>query len=366
MPDTSSPIERSTEGMVDYNANSTVQRGIVDVHDATVRRLVETIGQVRPQFRIADYGCGPGLSTISAVRPAIEAYRALDPDGAIAVCHADQPGNDWNALFALVSGPDGYQPGGGNIRTEAAVGSFYERMLDDASVDLATCYAASHWLSHAVHLEAPGAVLFVDLEGAARRELEDLARSDWTRFLRLRAEELRPGGYLLVSTLAAVPDPAEKNGVAASGRYVYRAIQLVLQTMADDELIDQDILDRFVFALWFLTEAEARDPIEADPVLRDAYSIEQVSVRPAPINADDVYAQAVDDPALYARLYTGYMRGFADSSLHTQLFRPAACDDAHADALASDFYRRFETLYRDNPGTYRGELWELTAILRRR
>ena len=45
------------------------------------------------------------------------------------------------------------------------------------------------------------------------------------------------------------------------------------------------ILDRFVFALWFQTEDDAREPIETEPGLSEAFDIELVSVKPAPANA---------------------------------------------------------------------------------
>lgn len=357
---------RSTEGMVDYNENSSAQQSMVATHAPTIRRLVRDISSVRPEFRIADYGCGPGMSTINVALPAIEAYRELDGDGPIAVCHVDQPGNDWNALFTLMSGPQGYLEGRTGIRPEAAVGSFYDRVVSDESVNLATCFAASHWLSHAVHLDAPGAVWFADLQGEAHRELAAIAREDWIRFLRLRAQELRRGGRLLVSTLGSVPDTNEANGVAASGRGIYRAIQIVAQSMADEGLLDKAVLDRFVFGLWFQTEQDARSPIETDPVLSKTFDIDEASVQPAPAGSDDVFGALIGDPAVYARQYTGYMRAFADTTLHTQLFVPSAGNDGDSAALANEFYRRFEDLYRSNPGKYKFELWPLTIILRKR
>lgn len=364
MGDGKTRSDRSTEGMVDYNANSLAQQSMVAAHAPTIRRLVLDIGPVRPEFRIADYGCGPGISTINVARPAIEAYGELDSEGTIAVCHVDQPGNDWNALFTLLSGPDGYLDDRTDIRTEAAVGSFYSRVVSDETVNLATCFAASHWLSHAVRFDAPGTVWFADLTGEARRKMETLARNDWTGFLRLRARELRPGGRLLVSTLGSVADATEANGVAASGRGIYRAIQVVAQSMADEGLLDRKVLDRFVFSLWFQTEADARLPIEADPVLTEAFDIEKISVESG--NSDDVFGFLISDPAAYARQYTGYMRAFADSTLVTQLFGPAAKNGDDANTLANEFYHRFEALYREHPGKYKFELWVLTVILRKR
>jgi SAM-dependent methyltransferase len=366
MHDERTPSDRSTEGMVDYNANSSAQQSMVVAQAPAIRKLVQKIGSVRPEFRIADYGCGPGISTINVALPAIDEYRGMDKDGPIAVCHMDQPGNDWNALFTMVFGPAGYIGNRTGIRTEAAVGSFYDRNVSDQSVNLATCFASTHWLSHAVHLDAPGTVWFADLQGKARREMATLARNDWIHFLQLRAQELRPGGHLLVSTLGSVPDPKEVNGVAASGRGIYRAIQIAAQSMADEGMLDKAILDRFVFSLWFQTEEDARVPIETDSILSKTFDIKQILVDPAPTNSADFFGALIEDPPTYARQYTGYTRAFADTTLHTQLFGPASKNEDDANALAKEFYRRFEALYREHPGKYKFELWVLTVILRKR
>ncbi|HMB78379.1 MAG TPA: hypothetical protein VKN76_18450 [Kiloniellaceae bacterium] len=365
MPTSSVETQKSTEGMVDYAKNSAMQQSVVAHHRERIAGLVARLGEVTPEMRIVDYGCGPGPSAIGAVAPAVAAYRARFPEAPLAVCHADQPGNDWNSLFALANGPDGYRKADPALRMEAAVGSFYEPLAAAGSVALCTCFAASHWLSQAVQLQAPGTIWFADLTGRARANLAAQARKDWVRFLQCRAEELRPGGFLFVSTLGSVPDESEINGIAASGRGIYRAIQTVAQAMADEGQLDPAVLDGFVFGLWFLTAEEAREPLEREASLAEAFAIEEISVLPGPLNPTDVYLDRIDDPATYAKLYTGYIRGFGDSSLRRQLFEPSAGDAAGADRLADDFYRRLETLYRDAPGTYAGEIWNLTVVLRR-
>ena len=356
--------ERSTEGMVDYNDNSAMQQQLVNHQAGRIRDLTRRLGRRHPELRLVDYGCGPGQSAIEAVEPAIAAYRAQFADAPICVCHADQPGNDWNGLFELVAGPSGYAAAG--IRTEAAVGSFYDQMVAIDSVDLGTCFMAAHWLSHAVHIDAPGSVWFADLEGAARAEMAALARGDWVRFLRRRSRELSSGGYLLVSHLGAVPDDKEFNGVAASGHGTYRAIQAVAQAMADDGLIEQQVLDRFVFGVWFPTEREARQPLQEDDRLAEAFDVKELSVVPAPHNPTDVFADFIEDPVEYARLYVGYIRGFGHSTLHAQLFEPGAAAGRDAESLSKEFYRRLGDLYRAFPGQYPGQNWYLTVVLRRK
>lgn len=117
-------------------------------------------------------------------------------------------------------------------------------------MDFGTCFGASHWLSETVCLHSPGTLWFADLQGSVRDQMAARARADWVRFLHKRALELRSGGYLLVSTLGAVPDGSEINGLAASGRGIYRAMQIVAQEMVEDGRINAAVLHDFVFPIW--------------------------------------------------------------------------------------------------------------------
>ena len=354
--------QRSTEGMVDYNKNSAMQQQLVHYHAERLVRLASELRPAQSELSVVDYGCGPGQSAIDAVAPFVRAYRKIHPDEPISICHADLPGNDWNGLFKLTTGSTGYDAP--LVRTTAAIGSFYDQMVDLNSVDLATCFMASHWLHHAVELDSPGSVWFADLEGEARVTLSERALEDWTCFLQRRSRELRSGGILLVSCLGAIPDSDEINGIAASGRGVYRAIQHVAQEMVDDGLIAGSVLDQFVFGVWFLSEQEARAPLTSDSELRESFDIEEISVVPAPYNPHDVYADEIDDLETYAGHYVGYIRGFGHSTLMEHLFIPGA-KTGEADDVAEEFYRRLDALYRKHPGKYAGENWYLTVVLRK-
>ena len=193
-----------------------------------------------------------------------------------------------------------------------------------------------------------------------------LAREDWIKFLTLRASELKSGGFLFVSTLGSVPDSSETNATAASGRGIYRALQAVAQQMADEALIDSDVLDHFVFSLWFMTSEEAGAPINTDKNLAGAFEIERIEVKPAPTNATDFFEPLLFDSTAYAKAYTGYIRAFADSTLRTQLFAPSAKNSEDENKIADLFYERLEALYATQQPKYAFELWHLTIILRKK
>jgi hypothetical protein len=356
----------STEHMVDYDRNSYMQDQMVRSRAEWLREAVKRIGPVAPKFTMADYGCGPGHSALDSVAPVIEAYRRIDPEGAMVIRHSDQAGNDWNALLALVFGPDGYQRSGSGIRTEVVPGSFYAQLAAPGSVALATCFAASHWLSRALSPYSPGTAWFADLEGEARAEFAALARADWTQFLRCRANELRPGGMAIVSTLGSVPDKSEINGIRVSARKLYRAIFDVANQMVADGVLKASALDHFVFPLWFPTAEEACAPIEQEPDLKAAFEIVEAAVAPASVHPNDVYEDSLGDPAAYARLYAGYIRGFGESTLRLHLFGPSAKSAAEVDALTADFFARLTRYYQAEPGRHASETMIFTLVLRRR
>ncbi|MEM8732431.1 MAG: hypothetical protein AAGF79_21180, partial [Pseudomonadota bacterium] len=358
-------LDRSTDGMVNYNANSAMQQQSIVTHANAIRALAERIEPSGDDIRIVDLGCGPGTSTLLAMRPAVETLIARFPQATIHVGHADVPTNDWNALSAIIFGPDGYATMSDKLRVEAYLGSFYATMPPVGSVDIAMCFAASHWLSRDPGFVAPGTIFFADLQGDKRQKMDALAQADWTQFLNSRAGELRPGGLLYVSTLGAIPDPDEINGVCSSARYLYRAIQVVAQSMADDGLIDQDALDRFIFPLWFLTAEEARRAIEASPTLSEAFEIETIEVVPAELTQSDLFIGLRDDPKAYGEAYSGYVRGFGESSLLKYLFNDAAHETHSARDLVDIFFERYARLNEENVGTYKFETWYLNVQLRR-
>lgn len=359
--DTSAP---STTGMVDYDAHSEMQAQAVLSKTGRLGAIVKEIGLVDGEFVHVDYGSGPAHSAMSVTKAVVAAYRTLSPDAGIVVRHQDQPGNDWNSLLALAFGPDGYQ--GEAVRTEVAVGSFYDQMAAPGSVALATCFTASHWMKTLVPVNAPNTAWFADLEGEARRIYAARARADWTEFLRRRAHEMRSGGYLFVNTLGAVSDESQPNGVRAAASRLYRAQFTVADGMVRDGLLQRSALDAFTFPVWFPTAVEARAPIDEEADLASAFEVIEAVVRPAAYNPGDVYADLVGDPDAYAKAYCGYIRAYGETSLKLHLFRQCARDGMDVDTLNAEYFRRLENFYRSDHPNHASETLIVTLLARRK
>ncbi len=191
---------------------------------------------------IADYGSSAGHNSLAPMKAAIGVLRdRVGRERGISVFHTDLPGNDFTALFqTLASDPESY------LRNDpasfaAAVGrSYYEQILPACSVTLGWSAWAVQWLSR-----APGPIpdqvqVAYSADAAARSAFAQQAADDWRAFLEMRSRELRPGGRIVVLTMATDDD----------GDFGYRplldAIYATLNDMVKNGHVRKEELRRMV------------------------------------------------------------------------------------------------------------------------
>jgi hypothetical protein len=114
------------------------------------------------------------------------------------IYHVDLPVNDFNALFkTLDSDSDSYTRDAANVHACGVGRSFFQSVLPPNSVNFGWSAYAAQWLSCVPAVDADH-IWFDRLTGSARAIYEQQAAQDWETFLTLRAQELRPGGRLVV------------------------------------------------------------------------------------------------------------------------------------------------------------------------
>lgn len=358
----------ATDGMAGqgfYDGHSREQAKVIRSEAERLRYVVEQLDLSVPELRIVDYGCGPGRNSMTAFHTVLDAVHDRRADVPVVAVHNDQISNDWNGLFANVGGPRGYLHSHPSVRVEASIASFYDSVESAGTVDLGMSFVAAHWLSSAIRLSSPDTLFFADLIGAARDEIAALADQDWTSFLRHRAREIKPGGWLVVHVFSSVSDHGDPSGLRAAGRYLFRAFWRIAIGMADSGLIDRDLLDTFIFPVYFREEHEVRAPLEREPDLVQAFEIVELSNELIPSPALEELDRTGDIDA-YAVSYAEHCRAFTESAFRKGLFDVMAADTAEADWLTDQFYRRAETLFRDEPRVHDSELQSMTLVLKRR
>jgi hypothetical protein len=202
------------EGKGAYNRYAKLQASGAALAMACWTDAVQRVALTDPArpLVIADYGSSQGHNSFAPIGTAISGLRSrVGAERPILVYHIDLPANDFNALFAaLRNDPERYTAHDARVFPCAIGCSFYDSVLPPDYVDLAWSAYAAQWLSR-VPCAIPGHFFPNKAEAETRTEFKRQRALDWERFLSLRAQELRPGGRLVV----ALPmlNQAEETGI---------------------------------------------------------------------------------------------------------------------------------------------------------
>jgi hypothetical protein len=194
------------EGHGAYNRSSRVQAAgsspAVALLDKAARQVV--LSASPEPVVIADYGSSEGHNSLAPVTVAIAILRErIGRERAISVVHTDLPGNDFGALFQmLASDPESYLRDDSRVFASAVGRSFYEQILPDSTVSLGWSSWAVQWLSRVPALIPDQVQVAYSQDPVVRAAFYRQAAEDWRCFVVHRAAELRPGGRLVVLSMA--------------------------------------------------------------------------------------------------------------------------------------------------------------------
>lgn len=203
-------------------AKELISEAIADKLDLKILGFDDTL---KP-FKIADLGCSVGPNTLLAVQNIIEAVElefqrttnlhqkpsALE----FQVFLNDHSDNDFNTLFKSLPHARKYFAAG-------VPGSFHSRLFPRSSIHFVHTSNALHWLSKVpkeiVDPCSPawnkGSIQCSESNIEVVRAYSTQYKNDMESFLNARAEELVPGGLMVLILAAVVPD-----GIPMSNSYV--------------------------------------------------------------------------------------------------------------------------------------------------
>jgi SAM dependent carboxyl methyltransferase len=287
---------------------------------------------------IADYGSSQGKNSQAPMRSAIKSLRPrLAPTRPIFVYHVDQPSNDFNTLFEVLTGPESYTREDASLFPCVIGRSFYENVLPPGSVHIAWSSYAAVWLS-----QVPSPIpsdLFCSARSApaARASFERQAAADWQTFLSLRADELRTGGCLVV----ALPGRDDDDNVGVESLFL-KADETLAQMIDEGKLTTAERA-RMVVGCYVRHKRELLAPFENDGRFQNL-SLEDFSMFAVPDAAWDHYGQDNDREKL-ARAHAAFFRATFLPSLASALDRSGDVNIVRAfgDRLENGIRRRVST-----------------------
>ena len=263
-------VESTTSlGMsANYDSHSSLQMKANERH---VALLVEALRQVdRPGevLTVADFGSATGLNSMKAFTAAFRIFRETS-ESELFVYHTDLPNNPWSVLFnnalssphSYLSLPSTYIAGVGR--------SYYERLFPKKSISLMHAANTLHWISTKSTVRGQ-LQKYVEGDTDLHNELRTIAETDLSRFLSHRAEELKPGGRIVLSMYTGL----------FKQDYRYHA----LLRMQNEGLISPEPLQRVTIFVYPITASYLTSTISQFPALRLVSLQERHSV-------DDYYQQ---------------------------------------------------------------------------
>lgn len=351
----------TTEGMVGggyYDAHSSFQAQTAASGSALLTQAVAGLAlPANGQVTVADYGCSEGRNSMAIVGQALALLAARGASD-MAVVHNDLPTNDWGQLAANLARPASYLRAFPAVRALFAPHGFFERVTLPATVTLGISGSAAHWLSREPPaIDMPRSLYRSDAPPDQRAKILAQAASDWEAFLSARAEELQPGGVLLVQMLGSdgTVDPVR---VSAAG--LMRLMNACILELVDGGEIPSDVYARYGFPVVPRTIAEASAPVEG----RLADRLELLHCGLTPVASP--YQAAFDrtgDAATFARDYTAFTRAFSESTLRDGVLRFAR---SGADNAANRMYGLMQEALVARPGDYLFDDLTLAVMVRRR
>jgi hypothetical protein len=337
-------------GVYDHHSEYQLRGALSQIELVESLATALALGEKRGGLVIADYGCAQGRVTNLLIKRAVERIRAGYPDLPLCVLHNDLLSNDWTTFLGHLRAGDSYLsiPGGPITPLVSAI-SFYEPVTPPRVVDLGLSFAAAQWLASPGPANGGTALYFDQLEGATRGQMAEQAHVDWTRFLRRRAEELAPGGQLVVN-LMGIPD-----GGTAAGHDVWGLVRAICVELAGEGLLDPDRLDEYVIPIYERTVEEVRRPFSEGVGQR--LELRKVQIAPVENPSAAAYRES-GDAAAFARDFTAFFRAFSEPSLKAGL---AASSEA-----IEELYKRLPSRLEDEADTFVFEVNALTAVVGRR
>lgn len=349
-----------------YDAHSGGQRSALDAFLPWLEEAVADLplagGDPAP-VGVMDIGSSEGANALYALDRVTRRLRAATTRP-LWLLFSDLPTNDFNRLFANLY-PGGTAAVAADDAFVGAVGgTAFGRLTPPKSLHIATTFNAIGFLDKRPDAGLPNFILpmgpgplapreGVSVSEAERAPYRRQAEQDLHNFYAARAEELVPGGKLLVQVFGRDDRYSTSHGI-------YDVLSDAVLDGVDDGTLDRAVYERLVFPIYFRTVEELVRPIEADDRLAGCFRLERHASHDVPIPFNTAFAESGDRTG-WAKDYTGFLRAFTEAIL------AAALPDSppQADTLES-IYERVEQRLIDDPARYEFHFISVGALLTRR
>ncbi len=327
--------------------------GAKHVIDAATPLVLDAINalpleSIEHGFTISDMGSADAGTSLTMIGKAIDAVSARVPAAPISVVYTDQPRNDFNALITNLYGLgpfETYLNDRDNIYPLVSGTSFYRQIIPSGSLNLGFSATAMHWLSQKVcnisnHVQAVGA------KGTELQAFRQQAYSDWRQILTHRANELKPGGKLVLINF----------GTDEEGRYLgntggvnmFDTFNQIWRSFLEHKRINREEYENMTLPQYYNSIEEFSAPLvdSSEAVYQAGLRLEHIDTRivKCPF-AEDFRNHG--DAARFAAEYIPTIRSWNESIYFNALSGDRPIEQRRG--IIEDYYDTYKTMVRENP-----------------
>nr|GEW76707.1 benzoate carboxyl methyltransferase-like [Tanacetum cinerariifolium] len=265
------------DGESSYANNSMLQniaiRNSLPILKHAIKRVCDTDVIYGKCLKIADLGCSSSNNTllvasyiIDIVDEVCKANKCKAPQ--FQVCLNDLFGNDFNNIFRMLPGfyaKLAKEKGDifGRCFVSAVPGSFYGRLFPDNSIHLVHSSYSIHWLSQVPEgLDDNGLNIYMAKTSPHNvlEAYENQFRTDFTKFLQLRSEEIVCGGCMVLTFVGrGSVDPTSDDCCS-----ILELLAKSLHDMLKEGVVQESDLRSFNVPVYHPCEDEVRNVIQGE------------------------------------------------------------------------------------------------------
>jgi hypothetical protein len=346
-----------------YDRHSKAQLSSIQALQSWVENAVASLPLPdHPQpVTVLDLGSSEGHNAVQVMQFIVRGLRRRTRRP-LQTIYSDLASNNFNQLFANLdrAQPAGHFPAG--VYPSVVGGSFYGPLLPPGTVHLATSFNSIQWLDQLPPVPMPNAVAYrrphpprpgLVVSPQATAAFQRQAELDLVRFLEHRAQELVPGGKLLLAS------PGDADQACVADGLADLLNDACLDLVASGQLAREEY-ERLTMPVYFRTVEELLAPLERkDSPLRGAFTVDRAQGMEIAAPFVVEFRRSGDAEA-YAAAYTGFMRAVSEPVVRAALNGPE-----RKAAMVDTLYERVRARLLDEPERYSWRYIVVAALLTR-
>ncbi|MFX6532664.1 class I SAM-dependent methyltransferase [Acinetobacter baumannii] len=359
------------DGETSYAKNSGYQKIVMSktfpVLDETIKDMLNDHVGFPKSFKMVDFGCSSGPNSLLAVSHIINSIEDLCKEKNITnndlpefeVFLNDLPSNDFNNLFKLL--PKEIEEKKGRYFLYGLPGSFYDILLPKKSIHFAYSSYSIHWLSHIPEGLAKNnkTNIYMTMESPPEvyEAYANQYQRDFSRFLSYRAEEILPGGRLVLTFIGrSVKDPSTKDEFP-----VFRLLGKTLADMITEVAGKMDDLYSFNVPFYAPCIQEVETAIQAE----ESFTLDKIHIFRVRMDVNDKDTDDVEDEQENPLFFNNYRRGKVVAN-HVRPFMEPMLASHFGSSIIDDLFARYANKFAEHLRTEKLEHLNIVISLSRK